>query len=152
MKHIIIDDYKQYKDIMLSAHTKANIIYVHKDHVCTFEKENKIDMAIILSEENIDDIIFKNKDAKKITIIESEDLKRLEEIETRYMNDDVSCAYCTNEMLSIDDVNEAGYSATIYQCPVCLTKKIVDETKPDVQFYNLPAGLSKLYHVPKPKI
>ena len=40
MKHINVDDYTQYKDIMLTAHTNANIIYVHKDHVCVFEKES----------------------------------------------------------------------------------------------------------------
>ena len=49
MKHITIDDYKQYKDIILSAHTKANIIYVHKDHVCVFEKENKIDTLSVIT-------------------------------------------------------------------------------------------------------
>lgn len=43
MKHITVDDYTQYKDIMLAAHTNANIIYVHKDHVCVFEKNKNVE-------------------------------------------------------------------------------------------------------------
>lgn len=131
MKRIDITTYEEFKKIMEEAYRADSIIKIYTEYLMDFEKAKIIDMRTIDNVESLDLEIFNNKHPykKHIVIIHIEDLNEIKNLEEKTRSND-TCIYC------IDDINESGYQANVYQCQLCGTKKYIDRSS--YHYYDLP--------------
>lgn len=137
MNKVNTKTYEEFKNVMEEAYKNNHIIRIHNSHIMDFESALVIDMNDVNDKETLDLKIYKNKHPynKHIVILTKEDIDKIKKMEENTRKDN-HCIYCGHEIFCVDDINESGYQANIFQCQVCGTRKYVDGWS--YHFYDLP--------------